>query len=73
MGSVLSSHTRIVPDRMVLQEISYQTVIDGVFPNIALFKRKCWPKFHLNLGLLIVKNYTRVAVSGKTISKMSLV
>ena len=30
----------IVPDQMVLQEITYQTIVNGVFPNLASSKRK---------------------------------
>ena len=52
---------RIVPDRMVVQEIAFQTVIDGVFPKLAAAKRKCWPKFPLNLGFFTLQNSTHVA------------
>ena len=57
---------------MALQEISYQTVIDGVFPNCVATKRKCWPKFPLNLGLLTVHNSTHAAILGNVIEEMNL-
>ena len=59
---------RIVPDKMVLQEISYQIVIDGVFPKLASSKRKCWPKFPLNLGFLTMQNSTLATILRKSIA-----
>ena len=43
---------RIVLDRMVLQEFTYQTVIDGVLPKLTKHKKKSWLKFPVNLGNL---------------------
>ena len=63
---------RIVPDRMVSQEFSFQTVADGAFPKLAKHKKKCWPKFPLNLGSLVLHNSTHGAVLGKEISIMNL-
>ena len=60
--------SRIVSDIMVVQEIAYQTIIDGVFPRIVVAKRKCWPNFPLNLGFLTLQNYTHVAMLGKSIA-----
>ena len=45
---------RIVPEIMVLEEISFQKVIDGVFPKLTVDKRKGWTKFPLNLGSLLI-------------------
>ena len=63
---------RIVPDIMVLQGISFETIIDGVFLNIARSKRKCWQNFPLNLGFLTVQNSTHVALLGKEIVEMKV-
>ena len=57
---------------MVLQDISYHTVIDGVFPKLTETKRKCWPKFPLSLGLLTMQNYTHVAILGNVIEEMNV-
>ena len=46
----------IVPDCMVLQEIAFQTVIDGAFPKLEKHKRKGWPKFPLTLDSLVMHN-----------------
>ena len=46
----------IIPNRMVLEEISFQTVVDGVFPKKTGVKRKVCPKFPLNLGSLVIQN-----------------
>ena len=45
---------RIVPEIMVLEEISFQKVIDGVFPKLTADKRKGWTNFPLNLGSLVI-------------------
>ena len=45
---------RIVPDRMVLQEFAYQTVIYGAFSKLTKHKKKGWPKFPVNLGNLTI-------------------
>ena len=63
---------RIVPDRMVLQEFSYQTMIDGSFSKLTKHKRKAWPKFPMNLGNLTVQNIVHASLLGKEICFMSL-
>ena len=63
---------RIVPDMMVLQEIYLYTVVNGVFPKLSATKRKCWPKFPLNLGFLTLQNSTHASILGKAITTMNL-
>ena len=63
---------RIVPDRMLLQEIAYQIVIDGVFRKFASSKRNSWPKFPLNLEFLVLQNSTHASILGKAIVDMNL-
>ena len=64
--------SRIVPDRMVLQKISYQTVIDEVFSKLTKHKKKAWPKFLVSLGNLTVQNVGHACLLGKEIYVMSL-
>ena len=45
---------KFVLDRMVLQEFSFQTVIDGTYPKLAKNKRKGWPRFPLSLDCLVI-------------------
>ena len=40
---------RIVPDRLVLEEVAFQTVNDGVYKKLIGPKKKAWTKFPLNL------------------------
>ena len=63
---------RIVPDRMVLQEFAYQTVIDGVLPKLTKHKKKAWPKFPVNLGNLTLQSPTHASLVGKDFSVMNL-
>ena len=60
---------RIVPDRMVIQEISFQTIINEVFLKLAASKRKCWPNFPLNLGFLTLQNSTHATLLGNKFLK----
>ena len=57
---------------MVLQEVSFQTIINEVYPKLAQHKRKTWPKFPLNLGSLVLQNSTHATVLGKEIASMNL-
>ena len=57
---------------MVLQEFSYQTMIDGTFPKLTKHKKKVWPKFPVNLGNITVQNVGHACLLGKEIYVMSL-
>ena len=63
---------RIILNRMVLQEFSFQTVIYGVFPKLARHKRKAWPKFPLSLDPLVLHTSTHETMLGKEITNMNL-
>ena len=63
---------RIVPDYMVLQEFSYQTVIDGVFSKLTKHKKRAWPKFPITLGNLTLQNPPHETLLGKEITVMNL-
>ena len=62
----------IVPDHMVLQEFSFQTIIDGVFPKFTKHKKNACPKFPLSLDSLVLQNSTHAAMQGKEITIMHL-
>ena len=64
---------KIVPDKLVLEEVSFWTVIDGVYKKLVAPKRKCWPKFPLNLGSLVIQNSTWAAVLSDQIVSLKLV
>ena len=57
---------------MVLEDISFQTVIDGVFPKLTTAKRKGWPKSPLSLGPLVIQNSTHADTLEKNIVTMKL-
>ena len=57
---------------MVLQEFAYQTVIDGISPNLSKHKKKSWLKFLVNIGNLTLQSLTHVSSVGKEISVMNL-
>ena len=56
---------KIVPDGMVLEEIYFQTMIDGVFEKVTGAKRKGWPKSPLNLRSMVIQNSTHASLHGK--------
>ena len=57
---------------MVLQEFTYQTVIDGVLPKLTKHKKKSWPKFPMNIGNLTLQSLAHASSMGKEISIMNL-
>ena len=52
---------KVVPDRLVIEEISFQIVIEGVYKKLAGPKRRVWPKFPQNLGPLSIPTSTWAA------------
>ena len=63
---------RFVPDRMLLHEFAFQTVIDGAYAKLAKNKRRGWPKFPLHLDCLVIQNSTHATMLGKEITIMKL-
>ena len=45
---------RIVPDRLVIEEVSFHNVTDGVYKELIGPKRKGWSKFPLDLSWPLV-------------------
>ena len=44
-GNTVHILPRVVPDRLVIKEISFQTVTEGVYKKLARPKRRVCPKF----------------------------
>ena len=57
---------------MVLQEFSFQMVIDGAHPKLAKHKRKTWPKLLVYIDPLVIQNSTHAIVLGNEITTMKL-
>ena len=49
---------KVVPNRLVLEEISFQMVTEGIYKKFAAPKRKFWTKFPLTLGSLSIPTST---------------
>ena len=49
---------KVILDRLVLEEISFQTVTEGIYKKCATPKRKVWPRFPVTLGSLSVPTST---------------
>ena len=45
---------KFVLDRLVIEEIAFQTVTEGVYKKLAGPKRRVWPNFPQNLGSLSI-------------------
>ena len=43
---------------MVLEDISFQTIIEGIYKKCVAPKRKVWPKFPITLGSLSIPTST---------------
>ena len=63
---------KIVLNRLVIEEVSFQIVTDGVYKKLVIPKRKYWPKFPLNLGSLLIPNSIWVVVLGDQIASFKL-
>ena len=63
---------KIVPNRMVLKEITFHTIVDGVFLKLRVAKKKGWPKFPLSLGPFVIQNSTHARTLGNKIVTLKL-
>ena len=49
---------KVMPVRLVLEEISFQTVTERIYKKCVAPKRKVWPKFPITLGSLSIPTST---------------
>ena len=49
---------KVVPNRLVLEEISFHIVTEGIYKKCVAPKRKVWPRFPITLGSLSVATST---------------
>ena len=63
---------KIVPNMLVIEEVSFQTVTNGVYKKIVGPKTKSWPKFPLDIGQLVIPTSTWAAVLGDQIVSWKL-
>ena len=49
---------KVVPDRLVLEELSFQVVTEGIYKKCVAPKRKFWPRFPITLGSFNVPTST---------------
>ena len=62
----------IVLNKLVIEEVSFQTVTDGVYKRLVGPKRKGSPKLPLDLGPLVIPNSTWAVVLGDQINYLKL-
>ena len=46
-----------VPDNLLIQEISYQTYVNGVASSLHRNKKGLWPMFRLSIGVCKIENF----------------
>ena len=63
---------KIVLSRIVIEEVSFQNVTDGVYKKIIGPKRKVWPKFPLDLGPPVIATSTWPALLSDQIVSLKL-
>ena len=71
-GNIVHMLPKIVLDRLVIEEVSFQTIIEWVYKKLVGPKRKGWPKFPLNLGLLVIPTSTWATVLSDHIVSLKL-
>ena len=63
---------KIVPDRLFIEEVSFQTVTNGVYKKLVGPKKKGWPKFPLDLKPLVVPTSIWAAVLVDQVASLKL-
>ena len=63
---------RIVPDKMVLEEVAYQTMIEGIHQLCYSLKRKSWPNFPISIGHFSISTSTHANLLRKKITTLKL-
>ena len=71
-SNIVHMFPKIVPNKWVIEEVSFQTVTNGVYKKLVGPKRKGWPKCPLNLGSLIIPTSTWAAVLGNQIVSLKI-
>ena len=71
-GNTIHTFPKIVPDRLVLEEVSFQIITNGVYRKILSPKRKGWPKFPLKLRSVVVPISTWATLLGDQIASLNL-
>ena len=59
-------------DKLVLEEISFQTVTEGIYKKCVAPKRKVWPKFPITLGSSSIPTSTWVSKLSDRIMSLKL-
>ena len=70
-SNIVHLFLRIVSDQMVLQEIAYQTIVDGFFHMLPSSKRKSWPNFPLSFAFCTLQNSTHATILGSEFVDMN--
>ena len=63
---------KVVPDKLVLEEISFQTVTEEIYKKCVAPKRKVWPMFPITLGSLSIPNSTWASEQSDHIMSLKL-
>ena len=53
-GNTIHMLPKVIHDRLVLEEVSFHTVTDGVYKKLVGPKNKGWPNFPLYFGPFVV-------------------
>ena len=57
-SNVAHMFPKVIPDRLVLEELSFQIVTERIYKKCVAPKRKVWPRFSITLGSLSVPTST---------------
>lgn len=63
---------KYVPDRLVLREIAYQTVVEGVTALLSSHSKKTWPKFPIKVGIFTLLNGPHALKEATAIKELCL-
>lgn len=63
---------KYVPDWLVLREIAYQTMVEGVTALLSFHSKKTWPKFPIKVGIFTLLNGRHALKEAAAIKELCL-
>jgi hypothetical protein len=64
---------KFLPDRLVCQEVAYQTMIGGINKELKAAQKKVWPTFPLQVGMFSFLDFIHSKVEAAAIEDVKLV
>jgi hypothetical protein len=64
---------KILPDRLVCQEVAYQTVVGEITKELKAAQKKVWPTFPIQVGMFTLLDFGHTKVEAAALEDVKLV